>query len=241
MKSVGVDGCKSGWFAVAIYDNGKWELLTFKSVGDLHKVYADSDIILIDIPIGLKGSGKEERLCDLRARKLLGHGRGSSVFPVPCRQAVYCESYEEAHKTNKEIMERGLSKQTWGIVSKIREVDEFIVKNKSVIGRLKESHPEVCFYALSGQPMQYSKKYREGADERINVLRKLYQNTDEIIEYALNNYKRKELALDDIVDALCLSISGLYGLKNGFTVIPECGETDGKNIGMQIFFAYSKE
>ncbi|MBV7272763.1 DUF429 domain-containing protein [Clostridium sp. PL3] len=241
MKSVGVDGCKSGWFAVSIYDNGKWELQIFKSARDLHKIYADSDIILIDIPIGLKDSGKEERLCDLKARKLLGHGRGSSVFPVPCRQAVYCKTYEEAHKTNKEILERGLSKQTWGIVSKIREVDEFVVNNEFVVGKLKESHPEVCFYALSGQPMKYSKKCKEGADERINVLRKLYRNTDEIIKYALNNYKRKEVALDDIIDALCLSISGLYGLENGFVVLPECREIDNKNIGMQILFAYSKE
>ncbi|MEW6348758.1 MAG: DUF429 domain-containing protein [Thermodesulfobacteriota bacterium] len=41
----------------------------------------------VDIPIGLRDHGPE-RSCDLEARRLLGIRR-SSVFPVPCRSAVY--------------------------------------------------------------------------------------------------------------------------------------------------------
>lgn len=237
MQSVGADGCKSGWFAVSIHDYDKWEIQICKSAEDLYNVYSVSDIILIDIPIGLKDSGTQERLCDLGARKLLGSGRGSSVFPVPCRQAVYCNNYHEASRINKQLTGRGLSQQSWGIVGKIREVDIFVVKNKSIRDKLKESHPEICFYALSGQPMQNSKKHKKGAEERICVLRKLYQNTDEIIEFALNNYRRKELALDDIVDALCLAVSGLRGLEKGFSAIPHSQEKDLVGVNMQMIFA----
>ena len=240
MQSVGVDGCKSGWFAVSIYDYDKWKVRVYKSIEELCREYSSSDIILIDIPIGLKESGIQERLCDLEARKMLGYGRGSSVFPVPCRQAVYTETYHEANKINKEVLKRGLSKQTWGIVPKIREVDAFLVNNESIKGRLKESHPEVCFNALSGQHMQYSKKCKNGAKERIDVLQKLYKNTDEIIKFALNNYKRKELALDDIIDALCLAISGLQGLEMGFTMIPQNPEEDANGLDMQIVYSCSK-
>lgn len=67
---------------------------------------------------------------------MLGPGRGSSVFPVPCRQAVHSETYHEASKINKEVLGRGLSKQGWGIVPKIREVDAFVVNNKFIRGRL---------------------------------------------------------------------------------------------------------
>lgn len=48
-------------------------------------------------------------------------------------------------------------------------------------------------YTLSGQPMQYSKKHRKVTEEKINAVRKLYQNTDDVIEFALNNYKRISL------------------------------------------------
>lgn len=240
MQSVGVDGCKAGWFAVSIHDYDKWELRIYKSIKDLCREYAASDTILVDIPIGLKDIGMRERLCDLTARKMLGPGRGSSVFPVPCREAVHTVTYHEANKINKQVLGRGLSKQTWGIVPKIREVDVFVVNNESIRGRLKESHPEVCFYALSGQPMQYSKKRKKGAEERIDVLRKLYQNTNEIIEFALNNYLRKELALDDIIDALCLAISGLQGLERGFTVVPQTPEKDANGLDMQIVYSCSR-
>ena len=236
MQSVGVDACKAGWLAVSIYENDKWEFRVCKSIEELCRRYTDADIILIDIPIGLKDSGIQERLCDLEARKILGSGRGSSVFPVPCRQAVYSQTYDEASEMNKNLLGRGLSKQAWGIVPKIREVDSFIVNNDYIKKKLIESHPEVCFCALSGQPMQFSKKCCNGANERIAVLRKFYQNTDEVIKYALNSYIRKELALDDILDALCLAVTGLQGLKKGFSVIPQKPETDLKGLDMRIVF-----
>jgi predicted RNase H-like nuclease len=37
-------------------------------------------------------------------------------------------TYHEANKINKEVLGRGLSKQAWGIVQKIREVDAFVVQ-----------------------------------------------------------------------------------------------------------------
>lgn len=239
MQSVGVDGCKAGWFAVSIYDYDKWEFSVCKSIEELCRQYTEADIVLIDIPIGLKDSGIQERLCDLEARKMLGPGRRSSVFPVPCRQAVYSQTYYEANQINKKILGIGLPQQTWGIVPKIREVDSFLVNNDCIKNKLVESHPEVCFYALCGRPMQYSKKCRNGVNERITVLRRIYQNTDEVINFALNNYRRKELALDDILDALCLAVSGLQGLKKGFSVIPQKPEKDLKGLDMKIVFSCS--
>lgn len=51
MQSVGVDGCKSGWFTVSIYDYDKWEFRVYKSIEELCREYAAADTILIDIPI----------------------------------------------------------------------------------------------------------------------------------------------------------------------------------------------
>ena len=60
-------------------------------------------LVLIDIPIGLPK--KESRLCDRLAREKLGPRR-SSVFTVPCRDAVYAKNYKEACQTNHRFLEK---------------------------------------------------------------------------------------------------------------------------------------
>jgi predicted RNase H-like nuclease len=86
-------------------------------------------LILIDIPIGLKNGGKGERLPDLGARRIL-KARKSSIFPIPCREAVYMESYKKACEVNEKLTGKRISKQAWNIVSKIRDVNNFLVENE---------------------------------------------------------------------------------------------------------------
>ena len=80
-------------------------------------------LILVDIPIGLRQNGNLERLCDKEARKVLGN-RKSSVFPVPCRNAVYQSTYQEASSINFQLTGKYISKQSWFISGRIRQVDE---------------------------------------------------------------------------------------------------------------------
>ena len=92
---VGVDGCRAGWLAIALETEGSWQVNTFPDVSSLWDHHRDASLILIDIPIGLKAEGRTERRCDPVARKLIGPRR-SSLFPAPCREAIYARSYQEA-------------------------------------------------------------------------------------------------------------------------------------------------
>ena len=85
-------------------------------------------LVLIDIPIGLPK--KESRLCDLLARDKLGPRR-SSVFTVPCRDAVYAKNYKEACHTNLRFLEKKISIQAWNICPKINL--QIRVQNHQVI------------------------------------------------------------------------------------------------------------
>lgn len=78
-------------------------------------------LLAIDIPIGLLDG---TRACDTAARKLLGQPRGSSVFPSPCRAAIQVASYGDACDANELRTGRKLSRQTWGIAPKIKQVDD---------------------------------------------------------------------------------------------------------------------
>ncbi|MTI68108.1 MAG: DUF429 domain-containing protein [Firmicutes bacterium] len=58
------------------------------------KKFRSYDLLLIDISIGLREQKKIERVCDKQARRILGQPRGLSVFTVPSRFAIYCNTYK---------------------------------------------------------------------------------------------------------------------------------------------------
>lgn len=245
---VGVDGCSAGWFAVFLAaeaeKNCGWKVELFPKFSSLidflRKEYEQADfLILIDIPIGLKSGGSGERLSDLEARRIL-KTRKSSIFPVPCREAVYAESYERACKVNKELAGKSISKQAWNIVPKIRDVDVFLIENKIFREKVKEVAPEICFQALKGFPMEFSKKSPDGFLERIKALRTVCRLTDEIVEAALSKYRRKEVAKDDILDALAAAITAKIGCEDGFEYVPNEPETDSEGLKIQMVYCIRK-
>ena len=103
-------------------------------------------LVLIDIPIGLPK--KESRLCDRLARNKLGPRR-SSVFTVPCREAVYAKNYKEACHTNLRFLEKKISIQAWNICPKIQEADLLLQKHPELKEQWLEAHPELAFQALN--------------------------------------------------------------------------------------------
>src|SRR6476620_489556 len=91
---VGVDGCRAGWIAIAFDESDAHSHLVTSTIADVARRYP-SGLVLVDIPIGLRDTERDERRCDLEARVLLGP-RASSVFPAPCRAALGLATYREA-------------------------------------------------------------------------------------------------------------------------------------------------
>ncbi|MEM7028968.1 MAG: DUF429 domain-containing protein [Chloroflexota bacterium] len=233
MKFIGLDGCRAGWFFVGFDDHGRWEAGTVSTIADLATAIKASEEALIDIPIGLRESGTEERLCDLAARKLL-RKRRASVFPAPCRPAIQCLTYEEASATNHTHTGRKLSWQSWGIVAKIKEVDDFL-QDRALKGKLREMHPEIGFWAFNAnQEMFHSKKKAEGVQQRLTVLRHYCQQTDDIVAYAMARYKRKDVGKDDILDALIVAIAATFA--NDLVSLPIVPELDAQGLAMEIVY-----
>lgn len=227
---VGVDGCKAGWLAIILKADNQWEVEVFPNVFKLWQKYCEASLIFIDIPIGLKANGPLERLCDIEARKLLGPPRASSVFRAPCRNAIYAESYENAKSINKSLTGKSLSIQTLSIIHKIREVDTLLCGDISSKALIKEVHPELCFWGLAGRPMLYNKRRAEGFSERLKVLRSYHSHADDIVDYTLANFIRKEVAKDDILDALVAAITAFGPLNS----LPDPQELDSKGLPMQM-------
>lgn len=213
---VGVDGCRCGWFSVGFNTHGHYELKVFCAFGKLLSYYHEAKLILVDIPIGLP-DGPDEREADRRARKRLGPRR-SSVFRTPTRQTV-CQvsraprDYGAANKKERQTAGVGLSRQAFEIARKINEVDSVMLNpDRSARPRIRESHPEICFWALNcEQPMKFNKRRPAGAMERIRVLERVEPRTRQIFDKACCKFLDRGAAEDDILDALVLAVTACRG------------------------------
>ena len=134
---IGVDGCRGGWIT-CVLDHGELRFERFDSIEELISRYPEFDAFLIDMAVGLQSRADQLRPDDL-ARKELGQ-KSSSIFPIPCRQAVYSDTEEEQKQANIRILGKSLSKQTVHIIPKIRELDIFLHHHPEYKNRIMESH-----------------------------------------------------------------------------------------------------
>jgi predicted RNase H-like nuclease len=227
MFVAGVDGCRAGWVVFKVAVPSLATSVDVVDVAELLSARPDDLLCLaIDIPIGLLDGS---RACDKAARKLLAQPRGTSVFAAPCRAALSAKSHSEANAMNLEKTGRGLSQQAFGIAAKIKQVDDAITPDCQRWAF--EVHPEVCFWALNHRsPMKHNKKTREGAAERIALLRQVFP---EIERHLANRPTR--VGADDLLDAGAAAWTGLR-LHNG-KALPVCTtERDEKGLAVGIWY-----
>jgi predicted RNase H-like nuclease len=123
IRVAGVDGTRNGW---AVVVEGISDPVV-RRLPALANLFDDTpfDMVTVDIPIGLLDAYEVGgRACDRAARKLLGL-RGSSIFAAPVRVVLDASSWEEGCKLSRASSRCGkaISKQTYNILDKIREVD----------------------------------------------------------------------------------------------------------------------
>jgi predicted RNase H-like nuclease len=206
--TVGVDGCRAGWIAVYC-DGAELAYGVFGNIAALMCAVPDASSVLIDVPIGLPWADCPVRPCDSLARRVLGGKRASSVFPAPSRAASAASSLEEARGRNLAEVGRSLSAQAWGICAKVAEVDGWLRAQPALRGRVREVHPEVCFWALNGgRPMAHSKAKRAGRDERLAVLSRYEPRVPALVSRVLAEHRRKVVQPDDVLDAAVALVTG---------------------------------
>ena len=232
---IGIDSCKKGWIA-AILDYGHLHIKRYKTISEIIAEYPAPCTYLIDMPIGLPEQESDLRP-DRAAREKLG-SCGSSVFPVPCRQAVYqigqnSEETESLQKeVNKHILGKSLSKQATAIIPKIRELDEFLAAHEEYKNVICESHPELCFARLNGEILQSKKNSSFGIAERGQILSQHIK--DDKIHNTYKPAKELECKQDDILDAVCLAVTAALKAHGLTETIPAEPHADARGLRMQM-------
>jgi len=226
---IGADGCRGGWIA-CILDHGVLRMEHYNSIEALITAYPEFDAFLIDMVVGLRSNGDQVRPDDL-ARKELGP-RASSVFPVPCRQAVYAATEEEQKQANIKVLGKSLTKQTINIIPKIRELDTFLRLHPNYRNKILESHPEVDFARLNGAAVMTRKKDFAGFSERATILKKYLPGAS--ISGMWDRTKEFRCSPDDMLDAVCLAVTAALSAQGMCETIPEEPEQDETGLYMKL-------
>ena len=230
---IGVDGCRGGWVAVLAEpaDPTHYRVEVCSTFVEVLALADGPSIAVVDMPIGLLESFERGgRDCDRLARQMLG-ARGSSVFPTPIRGAVEASSYAAACRVSRESAPDGgaLSKQAYLIAPKIREIDLLLRAAPELRARVMETHPEVVFTRLAGEPLP-SKKSPEGRALRAAIL-----GRHGFVALVESGYQPPAGSkTDDVLDAAaCLVVA--RAIANGTAVsIPADPPRDQFDIPMQM-------
>jgi len=147
---LGLDGCPSGWVAVALVDGCVSDVRVVARIEEAVAMHRPS-VVAVDMPVGLLDVPRE---ADAAARAELP-GRAASVFSAAARSVVEgwvagrVMTHAEASALNVETMGVGLSQQAWRLVPKMAEVEALA----SAGSRLMEVHPELAFAVIAGAPL----------------------------------------------------------------------------------------
>jgi predicted RNase H-like nuclease len=234
-RYLGVDWSSGSWFAVAFGPEGFESAAVYDEIGGLWAAYEErATRVFVDIPIGLIEQGEEGRRCDELAREVLGP-RSASVFTPPVREATRKRRYPAAQRVNERKSGRGLSKQAFAISDGIAAVDELLQNVPEARTAFTESHPEVCFRALAGEPLDHSKKKAGGYAERMRTLAEFDHEAAPVVQAAAEAAGDSEVTVDDILNAVVLAYAARPGPGEIHSLPPD-PPTDPKGLPMRIVY-----
>jgi predicted RNase H-like nuclease len=173
----GADGCRSGWVLATRHGARVIPTLGAAAEGYVH--------IGVDMPVALADTWG--RRCDDEARRLLA-GRASTIFSAPPRPLLTYTDYPHANAASKRLFGRGLTRQAFNLLPKMREVSALAAERPSL---LLEIHPECSFRTMAGHNLS-PKRTAAGFAERRALIESVFGSVDTKLAGA---------ARDDVLDA----------------------------------------
>ncbi len=240
-RIAGVDGCKAGWIAVTATPESfeKPEVKIFTSAAALIAELTPKSLIAIDMPIGLPERAiRGGREADWAARHFLGRQR-ASIFPVPSRRAVYAcaNGYLPVCIIAQDTSDppRKPSRQIFGILHRIRQIDEILRQEPVLRERVFEVHPELSFKVMNDdEPLPEPKKAKGCINPNGMQLRETLLQKGGFPRSFLDQIAPRGAGRDDFYDACACAWSARRIFAGKARVFPWPPPIDSEGLGQAI-------
>ena len=111
-----------------------------------------------------------------------------------------------------------------------------VARGEEETPRIREVHPEVCFWALNkGEAISSRKQRPEGREQRLRVLGEVDPNAKQIYGEAWSKFFRKGVVRHDILDALAAAVTAHQG-GDALGTLPKCPPLDPRGLPMEMVF-----
>jgi predicted RNase H-like nuclease len=114
---------------------------------------------------------------------------------------------------------------------RIREVDERLRAEPDLQIRVREVHPEVCFYSWAGRPMQHAKRSPEGKAERLALIERQFGAAFAMARSAIHP---RLAADDDIIDAFAALWTAERIFRGEASTVPARAPIDRYGLRMEM-------
>jgi predicted RNase H-like nuclease len=234
-RFVGTGLCADGWVAVVHRADGFDHAAVFGEFGALWGRYEEvADRIAVPVPVGLRERGEEPRPPDRLARELLGPRR-STVYDAPVREATRKQRYQTASRVNERKAGRGLAREAFDEAAAVAEVDELLSAIPEAGPVVTEAHPELCFRAFRGEPLEYDERTAAGYAERLRTLADFDPNAPVDVVTASEATAGHEVAVADVLGATALALTVRPG-PGELRSLPEDPPTDPEGLPMRMVY-----
>ena len=227
---VGVTAREGGWLAVAYTPEAFDHAAVFEGIGELWTEYEESAArIAIDVPIGLE-TATAPRPNEALARKLLGE-RGNAVTVAPVREASRKHRYRTAARVHERKTDTGLSRAGFEITPFAAAVDEFLDAIDDARPIFVETHPELCYLAFAGEPMEDAPGFAAGYAERMRALAEFDRDAPPTVQSVAEATAGYRIPVSAVVDAVAIGLTVRPG-SGELRTLPEDPPQDERGLSM---------
>ncbi len=257
---LGISVASGGWVLASLNSSGEWDLHFAASFHDgkmaasdiflpsslLEKV-VQSRISLVNLPISsLSAQSVKDGLITpddvmhredgarrlLRERVVNGGRFVGSVPSSPVLEAVYASNYEEAADLHKQITGKTLTKQSWNMIFRIKQVRAILQVVPVLSSSILEAHPETLFRLLNQNCQSakkkkkdagvlLSKRTQEGIEQRIDLLEDAWPTARQTYEEAWEDWgKNERVQRENLLDAMVLAVCANAGVQEKYFLVP---------------------
>ena len=180
-KSIGgVTPCPAGWLVlpgrlagVTVIAEEAFVLRKFMEVLDYRPKF---DFAAVNIPFGYpERPGEQYRKCDAEARELVGWPRVVNVHPVPCREALFAKTRQQALELEPWLTRNDFRHFKW-MKEAALEIQPFHARS------IYSANAALSFTHMNGdEPLKSSPYHAEGQRERLELIRTKLPGIEEVI------------------------------------------------------------
>ena len=222
------------WLAAAYTESGYDHAAVFGGIGELWTRYEESAVrIAVDASVGLAADAAP-RPNERAARQLLGD-REDAIVGTPVREATRKQRYRAAARTHERKTGERLDEAAFERSSTAAAVDAFLDAIDEARPAIVEAHPELCYRAFAGEPMENPPDVAAGYAERMRTLASFERDGPPTVQSVAEATEGHRLPIPAVIDAVALGLTVRPG-PGTLRSLPADPPTDDRGLPMRYVY-----